>query len=509
MADEDESPWSGDVPVPASSSLPSDPWAARPRNRPAVGSGPGPDETRAPARSEQHARHTQPASSATRTARSGRTWLLVAAAATVATVGALAVLTTDDGSSDDAVVEGDAGERGVLEPTDTGSPATVRSGPATSEPASSTTLSALTPALTPDDGTTAPLPDDETVVPTTTEPDAPVPDLQQVIVGSPPVWTEWTYPVPPALQQQITSPTDVVVITTEGIVHRVRFPSGAARSIDTAVSGRNAMLHVSGDSLLLQKFDSMLLLRPDAPVREVEIGAGTGAETGVGIGPVIPRGDTGGFLVAPNEWSDGGRPPLWLVDADGEVRSLATADDPIATFADLPLQFLPDGRLLVVDAGGTYVVPDTGTPERLSPGLLYATGRRHVIVRECDATLVCEFVVVDLATGERTVSPLDVVERFALYSQGSVSPDGRTMLYTDWNGSRPATLLLDLDTGAVADDELLRSPPLDFGETDLWASDGSGVFLRDGSTIAFLSRDASVGVELDGLGVVASLAVQR
>jgi len=359
----------------------------------------------------------------------------------------------------------------------------------------STTLSALTPVLPPAGST---LPDNETVVLATVPLDVLVPDLEPAPIGSAPVWTEWGYPVPPALRR-LAEPTELVALTANGVLHRLEFPSGTVRSIDTGAAGRNASMYVSGDSLVLQKFDSLLLLRPGAPVREVDIG--------VSIGSVIPRGDTGTFLVAPNEWSDG-PPPLWVVDESGNTTSLAKADNPLADHADFPLQFLPTGDLLVFDAGGTYVVPDTGTPRRLSPGLLFATGRRHVIVRECDATLQCEFVLIDLVSGERRTTPLDVDDRFAFYSQGSVAPDGGAMLYADWTGSEPANLLVDLTTGAVVDDELLRSAPIDVGPLDYWATDSSGVFLRTGSSIAFLTRDGSVGAELDGLGAIVSLAVR-
>lgn len=503
MADTDpsESPWAGDVPAPATSSLPEDPWADRRRPDPLptlhTGSAPGSGgrhvagPATGPGRVSRQVRNGAEESRSTDAERGGatrRNGLLAAGAAViVAAVAAMAVLSGGDADGDPTTAEPGSS---------TSTPAGTSDPERGEEAQSTTTLSALTPVL--DDPDEFDLPDDDTLVPTTLPLDGLVPALETATMGAPPVWTEWEYPLPPVLQQ-LTEPTEVVVLTTSGQVHRIELPSGTVRSIDTGDLGRSGSMHVSGESLLLQQFDTLVLLRTGAPVLEVEIG--------VGIGSVVPRGDTGEFLVAPSEWSTG-PPPLWLVDEAGEATSLAKADDPLATYADFPLQFLPDGELLVFDAGGTYAVPDAGTPQRVSPGLLFATGRRHVIVRECDATLQCEFVLIDLESGERRVAPLDVSDRFAFYSQGSVAPDGRTMLYADWNGSRPATLLMDLDTGAVVDDELLRAAPLEFGPLDAWAGDGSGVFLRAGSSIAFLSRDGSVGVELDGLGRIAALAVR-
>lgn len=498
--DASESPWADDVPAPPNSSLPEDPWADR------YGAGPQPTATAGPA--DRRGRHEgQPLDSGIERATAAddaggvtgeapgwdgtrRTWPLVAGATVVAVaIGSLVVGRggDDDGRTETAVDRTPASADEIVAPVVPGDDGT------------STTVPVLTPVLTPGDTGEPTLPDDETVVPTTVPLDALVPDLEPAPIGSPPVWTEWTYPVPPVLRQ-LAEATEVVALTTTGVLHRIEFPSGTVRSIDTGAAGRNAEMHVSGESLVLQEYDSLVLLRPDAPVREVAIG--------VGIGSVIPRGDTGEFLVAPNEWS-GGPPPLWIVDATGEATSLATADNPLSTYADFPLQFLPTGELLVFDAGGTYVVPEAGTPERLSSGLLFATGRGHLIVRECDATLQCEYVVIDLATGDRRITPLDVVERFAFYSQGSVAPDGRTMLYADWSGARPVTLLMDLGSGEVVDDRLLRAAPLDFGPLDPWATDGSGVFLQTGSSVGFLTRDGREGVELDGLGAIASLAVMR
>jgi len=496
-ADASESPWAHDVPAPPNSSLPDDPWAERRRadrrspasggvvdpvgRRPSALGGPG--EPDAVAASDIDAA----SHAAARGGATGRVW--VSAAGVIVLVAAIAALVTLSGSDggDDGPGAAEAGTSTIVS---TSSPT------AGGDDRPTTSLRALTPVLPPAGST---LPDDETVVPTTVPLDVLVPDLEPVPIGSAPAWTEWTYPVPPALQG-LAEPTELVALTTSGVLHRLEFPSGVVRSIDTGAAGRNASMYVSGDSLVLQKFDSLMLLRPGTPVREVDIGTS--------IGSVIPRGDTGTFLVAPNEWS-GGPPPLWVVDETGNATSLAKADNPLADHADFPLQFLSTGELLVFDAGGTYVVPDADTPQRLSPGLLFAIGRRHVIVRECDATLQCEFVLIELDSGERRITPLDVDDRFAFYSQGSVAPDGRTMLYADWTGSQPANFLMDLGTGAVVDDELLRAAPIDFGPLDYWATDSSGVFLRTGSSIAFLPRDGSVGAELDGLGAIVSLAVQR
>ncbi len=497
-SDASESPWAHDVPAPQNSSLPDDPWAERRRaDRRSSTFGPPTDPAgwRRPAAvgetddsdTRSRTRHDADDAAAGRGGATGRLWLV--SAGIVVLVAAVASWVLLAGPAGD----GDSPDAAEARTSVMASTSSTRTG---NDTRPSTTLRALTPVLPPAGST---LPDNETVIPTTAPLDVLVPDLEPAPIGAAPSWTEWNYPVPPALQR-LAEPTELVALTTNGVLHRLEFPSGVVRSIDTGAAGRNASMYVSGDSLVLQQFDSLMLLRPGVPVREVDIG--------VSIGSVIPRGDTGTFLVAPNEWS-GGPPPLWVVDETGTATSLAKADNPLADNADFPLQFLPTGELLVFDAGGTYVVPDTGTPQRLSPGLLFATGRRHVIVRECDATLQCEFVLIDLASGERRTTPLDVDDRFAFYSQGSVAPDGGTLLYADWTGSEPANFLVDLGTGAAVDVELLRSAAIDVGPLDYWATDSSGVFLRTGSSIAFLPRDGTAGAELDGLGTIVSLAVQR
>ena len=228
-------------------------------------------------------------------------------------------------------------------------------------------------------------------------------------------------------------------------------------------------------------------------------------DIGSGIGAVWPRGDSGEFLVGPSGWN-GRRPPVWSVDRAGAASSMTTSEDPLALYADAFTQFLPNGDLLVFEAGGSYAV-DSGEARRLSPGMVAATGRNHVVARECDDALRCGYVRIDHTTGERLPLQLDLDVFAALFNGGSVSPDGLTMFYVDYDDAQPLPRLANLGSGATVD---LSPANLDTefqtGSSDPWSTDGSGVFVRAGSSLAFVTRDGAT-ITLDGLGDVASVAV--
>ena len=337
-----------------------------------------------------------------------------------------------------------------------------------------------------------PLPPSTTIEPET---ESLVPPLPAAPVGIAPTWIGWRYPVPPVLDS-FETPTVVVALTDDGILHRVEFPSGSVRSIETGLSAGGAAVYSSDDVIAVQQFDSLAVFPPGEPVVDVDIGGG--------IGAVWSRGDTGEFIVRPSGW-DRRRAPVWSIDRAGEATM--TSDGALAQYAEEGFtQFLPAGDLLVFEAGGTYAVAEGGA-RRLSPGIVAASGRNHIVARECDDALRCGYVRIDHVTGERQPLGADLDDLPAFFTGGSVSPDGRTVLYADYGGQQPVPRLVDLESGVTVDaGPPMLVPRFDTWSVDPWSSDGSGVFVRTGSSLAFVTRDGAT-IELEGLGDIAAVAV--
>lgn len=333
------------------------------------------------------------------------------------------------------------------------------------------------------------------------DPESLVPALPAAPIGAAPTWTTWSYPVPMELAALTGEQTEIVALTDLGVLHRIELPSGRVRSISTGLSQPSAMnstVHSSGSSVMLQQQRALVLLPAGAPAVPVEIDAG--------IGSLFPRGDTGEFLAMPDSWT-GDRPPFWLVDSTGRATSLEKTDSVLAEYADFAPQFLPSGEIVVFDAGGTYVVADDRSVRRLSTGIVVANGRNHIVAKECDEQLRCEFVRIDHRSGERTPVVVDVDERQILFNTATVSPDGGSMLWIDYATGAPSRYLIDLESGTKTD---VGQP--DFGpsgptDLDNWASDGSGLYVRIDDSLGLVSRDGAVTIELPGLGNIVSITV--
>jgi hypothetical protein len=124
---------------------------------------------------------------------------------------------------------------------------------------------------------------------------------------------------------------------------------------------------------------------------------------------------------------------------------------------------IPDGEgyLISFGIGGSYDVRP-GSLRRITPGAVTAIGPTKWLAEECDDHGVCSNVVIDHASGQRTV--LGPTRQGASVSLGSISPDGTHAAMSRLSSGRQIAIdLMDLSTGTertvtnLADDVLTES----------------------------------------------------
>ena len=254
---------------------------------------------------------------------------------------------------------------------------------------------------------------DESATPPTTEPSAttePV-DSGEEARTPPPEAPTTTAPgrlitpddleLPPAVAG-IEQPTEVVVLTQNGLLHTLSLPSGRLRTVDLNGVTDSRNLDFGG-----------IVVAPDATA----IGVGGG---GSGV-LIVPRsGEAINVDLPQGEGRSGTSIDGWVRADDGTTRFLVTAYpshgsdfgfltvDAVGTVTELPVSTLPfgfgmmpgvDGDVVLNDAGGAYRVAADGTFERIEDGQVFASSGTHRLVRECDERLQCATVLVTEADG--------------------------------------------------------------------------------------------------------------
>lgn len=195
-----------------------------------------------------------------------------------------------------------------------------------------------------------------------------------------------------------------------------------------------------------------------------------------GLTGLLDRGATALPASDPNQvWvgpEDGGPPVMTLTDLDGS-RVLATAPVPPGA---VPVGADDDGAgyPLFRGAGGFYVARPDGL-QRITTGLVVATGPSGWLAEECDEHGRCTTVGVDRATGGRSVLPV-AVDRNG--PTGVLSPDGTSAALVV---GRPdgSTALRVADLVGGSDHEVDVHPARGFGTTMVWSPDGRWLFVVD------------------------------
>ena len=447
----DRSPWSGHVPVtPAPIEFT---WAPS-----GLAGGDTASESSEPPADGQIPQNGEPGSADRR-----RPVLVVVAmlAGIVGVVGAMAMLRGDNSSDSDATADPIGASVPATEPA------------VDSLPAADDESAEGTPGGEPDDGAT-------TVDANNGVPSGDSTDFgdESAILADNGVWSTGLIEVPAELDQ--VAPMTLVAMSSRGIFHEINLPSGAVRSIGVGRGLAGAQVEVGVTTSLVAGLISgspnTLLIRAGEPPIEIDLPRNRNEIASI---PSTDNYVTFSYNGDPNVVTE------LLIDSTGGLVIQERSIGPV-----LPWQnsYSPAGRVLVTDAGGVYEQQDDGSSERISDGVLISASSHHLLVRECDEVYVCDFVVIDGESGDRTMVPIgDAFNPQLAGATIQVSPDGEFVRFLTLSSSGSTQMLVDLSSGntvAVLDNgSYARSK-------SVWANGSEGVFRTPptSSGLEFLDR---------------------
>ncbi len=314
----------------------------------------------------------------------------------------------------------------------------------------------------------------------------------------------------PAEVAAISEPTEVLMATSDGLLHTLSLPSGVVRSVPVVIDDpsffRGQPIVVAPDAAAFATGTGMVIV-PREGSSVVTVDADRFGDTG-GVGGLevvgwepAPDGTTR-FLVAnygPNDmtWYSVGLDGS--AEAEGDDARLARSFDTIRP---------PDGTTFVNDAGGVYAVDDVGFTRRIDDGVLRAVSASSMLIRQCTPELDCGDVLVDRATGEsQPIAPGILPDELQFNGFGlDLAPDGSAVSALVSGPSSQDLVVIDLVTG-----DRVQSSNQSFSRGSLWAADSSGVFgpTLDGNGIEFLDRASGMAVPFaDEVGPITSVAVR-
>ncbi len=257
------------------------------------------------------------------------------------------------------------------------------------------------------------------------------------------------------------APTEVVALDFQESIVEVSIPSGRVRVTDIGFS-------TNGTRLVTTDFGALVWPMPGGAY---ELLSANGERAFVEGAPPVAVAATPGldrFYV----WhSDGDDTPVWVA-ANGDQGAGQPAR---ANLSDVLVD--PFGALL--DSGGG----ERGPPDGAGTGLpnsadVVATGRNHVLLRECDVDGACRLASLD-RNGFRTIFPTDLPDDANPLRIDGLSPSGDALLMAAVRKSNvdnpPALEVLELVDGSR---RILRARP-DAPARAAWATDSTGVFFAD------------------------------
>jgi hypothetical protein len=311
--------------------------------------------------------------------------------------------------------------------------------------------------------------------------------------------------LPPAVAA-IQVPTEIVMLTEDGVVHTLSLPSGRVRSVAmTSTFGGGGPVVVAPEGAVIGQPDGSGLLvvprsGPPVSVGVDELGADNGGYQPIGWWRAGDGSERFVVAIYPN---NGGTSTFASVGLDGDVVPLL-AQQAVSSGFGLTT---PDGTWIVNDAGGAYEVEAGGVSRRIDSGVVQAAARDHRLVRECDESLQCSTVLVRISDGERRIiDPALLPEGFSSMVYGmSMSPDGSAVAAIRSGPSTQERVIIDLSLGEVA-----TAPTGFWSEGSTWAADSSGIFdaRTDGPGLQFVARTGETVTFGDDLGQVVSVGVR-
>ena len=317
----------------------------------------------------------------------------------------------------------------------------------------------------------------------------------------------------PSVLAAVEQPTEIVMSTERGLA-TLSVPSGRIRYAivgDGTATGGNPLV-VSPEATAVTNAVGQLTVVPrdGPPIVVSEFDQPSGASDGAG-------GFDGFYLQG---WTTGtdGRVYFQVVafDNSGEQTFLVDTQGRVGDGAPISLEtsfrfdvVRSNGRTIINEAGGVYVVETDGTPRRIAIGRALAANGEFVLLRECDDVLRCRLVVVDLAGGRRVVEQdVEVTSPWSF----DLAPDGDAIstVSPGSDGFQDAVRIVDLTTGSVTG-EMIAGPAF-FNPGSAWLADGSGVVQANpvGGGLTFLDRSSGTAIEFgeEELGRVISIGLR-
>ncbi len=303
----------------------------------------------------------------------------------------------------------------------------------------------------------------------------------------------------------LEAPTEVVLLTSSGVVHTLSLPSGRVRTVPTPIEDTDNRTMFFGSQLIVAPdatavrvgSDSVTIIPRDGLPRVLDVDTGGGSSNeGFEVVGWSPGPDGSRFLLA-TFGAEGGI-GYYLMDQAGTIEPLPPGPAPMSPWVDVTL---PSGERIVNEAGGAYRVGLDGNAERIAGGTVHASNGEVALVRECDANLQCGMSLLTLQSGERrpideSILPMepDGTPSFPM----TMSPDGTAVGAATYGAGPPERVIVDLLTGAR-----VSAPLFESGGPTAWSADGAGAFESEtgGPGLRFLDRGSgevvSFGRELD------------
>jgi hypothetical protein len=408
-------------------------------------------------------------------------------AGVVGIVGALTMLRSDHNSESSANADPIGAAVSATNPTVGSLPAAVGES-AETDPPGDDAVDDESAAAEPDDGVT-------TVDATSGVPSGGGAGLgdEAVLFPDNGVWSTGLIEVPAELAQ--VAPMTLVAMSNRGIFHEINLPSGEVRSIGVGRGLGGAQVEVGVTTSLVAALISgspnTLLIRAGQPPIEIDLPRNRNEIAS------IPSSDnyvTFSYNGDPNVVRE------LLIDSIGGLTIEERSIGPVRPWQN---SYSPAGRVLVTDAGGVYEQQDDGSSERISDGVLISASSHHLLVRECDEEYVCDFVVINGESADRTVVQIDDALNPQLAGTSQVSPDGEFLRFLVPSSSGSNQMLVDLSSGSTV---VVTDNGSYARSKSVWAAGSEGVFRTSltSSGLEFLDRATgdvtSFAAELGTLG---------
>ncbi|MBA3529460.1 MAG: hypothetical protein H0T91_09175 [Propionibacteriaceae bacterium] len=143
------------------------------------------------------------------------------------------------------------------------------------------------------------------------------------------------------------------------------------------------------------------------------------------------------------------------------------------------------GYVLVKDTGGVYEARPDGL-QRVTTGVVDASGPRKYLVVECDVKHDCATVVIQRGSGRRRTLPLTLDPSSTV---GTISPDGAVAArITPGRHADPTLHLLNLNSGRDTPVPLLLDPALSQEGGIVWSPDSRWLFVVAQGRIVVIER---------------------